>query len=182
MGNIHYKTAIKAMLVKLGVFEFILKRYLRLRTYKPAREKRKKYNSTGFQKNHWEEELLKYKNSDKDPFLFGDEWGDLAKPDSVLGNYLGIREVLLNKISGQSTVLEIGTLGGKWTKYMFGANKIICVDINTVFIDFVKELFPESISKLEFYVSKGNELTGIADSSVDLVFSMDTLVRVEKKI
>ncbi len=62
-----------------------------------------------------------------------------------------------------------------------GGGKVICVDINSTFIECVKNRFPNSIEKLKFYVSSGNELSGIADSSVNLVFSMDTLVRVEKK-
>ena len=65
---------------------------------------------------------------------------------------------------------------------MLHAKKIICVDINEYFIDYIKSNFPkEALRKFSFYVSSGNDLNGVKDCSCDLVFSMDSLVRVEKK-
>lgn len=65
---------------------------------------------------------------------------------------------------------------------MLHAKKIICVDINEYFIDYIKSNFPkEALRKFSFYVSSGNDLNGVKGCSCDLVFSMDSLVRVEKK-
>ena len=125
--------------------------------------------------------MLEFNNSNNNPSEYGYEWGDPDNSNDQLGNYLSIKQKLLSSISDNTVVLEIGTLGGKWTRYLLPAKRIICVDINSYFIAYIKKLFPDSIDKLTFYVSEGNELNGVIDSSVDLIFTMDTLVRVEKE-
>ena len=142
---------------------------------------RRKFNSRKFQFKHWENHLFEFSNSDKNPSEYGYEWGDPDNSNDRLGNYLSIKQKLINSINDKTVVLELGTLGGKWTRYLLHAKKIICVDINSYFIDYIKKLFPDSIGKLNFYVSEGNELMGVMDSSVDLIFTIDTLVRVEKE-
>ncbi|NQT24633.1 class I SAM-dependent methyltransferase [candidate division KSB1 bacterium] len=141
---------------------------------------RRKYNSRKYQLEYWEKHLLEFSNSNNNPSVYGYEWGDPDDPENVLGNYLSIKQKLIDSITDNMVVLEIGTLGGKWTRYLLNAKKIICVDINKYFISYIKKLFPESIDKLDFYISEGNELKGVIDSSVDLIFTMDTLVRVDK--
>jgi len=49
---------------------------------------------------------------------------------------------------------------------MLHAKKIICVDINEYFIDYIKSNFPkEALRKFSFYVSSGNDLNGVKDCS-----------------
>ena len=177
------KKAIKDSFEAVGIWEFFFRYYNMLAKYRKAHKK--KLNSTKLQKQHWEDDLINYKKSGKDPSLYGYSWGDPDSPDNLqsqLGDYLSIKQKLMSKITDNTVVLEIGTLGGKWTRYMSHAKKIICVDINEYFITYVKQLFPEAtILKMDFYVCEGNELNGVSNSSVDLIFTMDTLVRVEKE-
>jgi len=136
-------------------------------------------NSFDFQKVYWEEFLKEYKN--KDIEKCGYEWGDPNNEKDELGNYKKIKHLLTSNINENSSVLELGILGGKWTKYMLNSKSITCVDINDFFIEFIKNRYSEFINKLKFYISSGDELKGISSESIDFVFCMDTLVRVEKE-
>lgn len=136
-----------------------------------------KYNTPWYQKKHWEEELAKYDwNSKK---LFGYDWGDPENSNDRWGNYLEIKKRLLSHVTSDTTVLEIGSLGGKWTQYILHARRIICADINELGFEYIKKKLPHD--NIAFYLTRGNELRGIEDSSVDFVFSLDTLVRIPKK-
>lgn len=139
------------------------------------------FNTNSIQKILWTSHLKYYSENPSENDIYGYEWGSPENDKDSLGNYLEINNLLQKIIFPTSTILEIGTLGGKWTKYMLNAKKIICVDINSYFIEFIKEKFKSNINKLDFYISKGNELEGITNNSIDLVFCMDTLVRVEKE-
>lgn len=139
-------------------------------------------NKLAFQKECWEQNLLEYMDCHGDLEHYGFAWGDPENANDILGNYLAVLEKLQSLIHVDSTVLELGTLGGKWTKYLFQANKIICVDINSLMETVIKQRYPESADKFHFYVSSGDELNGIASDSIDLVFCIDTLVRSSKKI
>jgi ubiquinone/menaquinone biosynthesis C-methylase UbiE len=139
------------------------------------------HNNLEMQKLLWHKHLKEHINDNKDIEKFGYEWGDPENEFDNLGNYLKINNYLQKLIKSDSIVLEIGTLGGKWTKYMLDAKKIVCVDINNFFIKAIKQRFNNFLNKFEFYISKGNELNGIESNSIDIVFCMDTLVRVEKE-
>jgi SAM-dependent methyltransferase len=139
------------------------------------------YNSIDAQRNFWESHLQKYINNNDDINFYGYTWGNPDKSNDRLGNYFKIRERLQGKIKTHSCVLDLGALGGKWTKYMLSASSIICVDINEYFSSVIKSRYPEFVHKLKFYISAGNELSGILSGSVDFLFCMDTLVRVEKE-
>ena len=138
-------------------------------------------NTNFAQKIWWENHLKNHFLNQLDHNIYGYEWGSPENDKDPLGNYLKINNLLQKIIFPTSTILEIGTLGGKWTKYMLNAKKVICVDINSYFIEFIKEKFKSNINKFDFYISRGNELEGITNNSIDLVFCMDTLVRVEKE-
>lgn len=136
-----------------------------------------KYNLTAYQKWHWKNELAKYNwNSAK---LFGYDWGDPENANDRWGNYLEIKNRMLSHITPTTCVLEIGSLGGKWTQYLLHARQIICADINELGFEYIKKKLPCDNTK--FYLTKGDELHGIDDGTVDFVFSLDTLVRVPKK-
>lgn len=77
------------------------------------------------------------------------------------------------------TVLELGCLDGKWSKYFFGkAKDVILVDLDKRIENILRKKFPQA--KFLFYLTRGNELSGIATNSVDFIFSMDSLVRCPK--
>ncbi|MBI4308992.1 MAG: class I SAM-dependent methyltransferase [Candidatus Omnitrophica bacterium] len=149
----------------------------RIKGHLHARWRSLRENNVFSQKQHWQEELAKYDwTSDK---LFGYAWGDPESPKSHLGNYLEIKNRLVGQLTPGMVVVEIGSLGGKWTQYLLPAQEIVCVDINDLGFDYIRRKLPHP--HIRFYLTKGDELRGIADGAVDLIFSMDSLVRVPKK-
>lgn len=133
------------------------------------------------QKVFWANHLMEHINNNKNLETYGYSWGNPESSKDPLGNYLAINTLLSNLIKEDSTILELGTLAGKWTKYLLKAQKVICVDVNSYFIDIIKQRYTSELQKIEFYVSKGNELQGIKNKSIDVLFCIDTLVRVEKQ-
>lgn len=132
----------------------------------------------------WERAIQEYDINNKE--LYGYIWGDpnaeQAYEDNkkIIGNYLKIKEeYLLPYIHNYTTILELGCLGGKWTQYFLNAKKIICVDITEKSFEYIKHKL--NTDNIDFYLTKGNELKGVEDNSVDIIFSIDSLVRVEKK-
>lgn len=136
------------------------------------------YNNLPFQRSHWKEELARYDwNLER---LYGYEWGDPEDPNDRWGNYLEVKNRILSILNPEKTILEIGSLGGKWIQYFLKAKNIVCVDINELGFEYIRKKLP--YDKITFYLTKGDELKGIKDNSVDIVFSMDTLVRCPKRI
>lgn len=159
--------------------EFIVKSLSTFNGYKTIPELN--YNKLSTQKYFWNNHLENFYTNELNMDRYGYEWGDPENSKDELGDYLYINNKVQSLINSKSTILEIGTLGGKWTKYMLNANKIICVDINEYFIKVLNERYQDNLPKLEFYISNGNELNGIKTNSIDIIFCMDTLVRVEKE-
>lgn len=140
------------------------------------RYKIRKANTLSHQKGHWAEALAKYDWAAQK--LYGYDWGDPENANDRLGNYLAVKNRLMALVTPQTTIVEIGSLGGKWTQYLLNAKKIICVDINDLGFAYIRQKLPSP--NIEFYLGRGDELNGIASESVDVVFSMDTLVRCPK--
>jgi cyclopropane fatty-acyl-phospholipid synthase-like methyltransferase len=133
---------------------------------------RKKSNNVKYQKHYWKDQLLNNKNChyrfDR-PICQNKELGDYEKIK---------KKYFLPQIKGKR-VLEIGCLGGRWSKFFFGiARKIYLVDLSSYAGVFLKREFPNE--KFEFYKTKGYELKGIKADSIDFVFSIDSLVRAPK--
>jgi len=140
-----------------------------------------RYSSYQYQLQHWKEYLVDFNNTQRTSEVsFGFEWGDPEDENDRHGNYRKVLDLLKSNFDQNDVVLEVGVLGGKWTKYMLDAKKVIAVDINAEFTGYLRKKFPDA-SNMDFYVSQGYELAGIKDESVNLVFCMDTFTRVRKK-
>jgi len=101
-------------------------------------------------------------------------WGDPDKDK----DYIALKQFLLSTVNVGCTTLEIGSLDGKWTKYLSHCLNI-CVDVGDAgFIRF-KDKYPHIPAT--FYQTKGDELKGIQDNSVDVVFSFDTFILLTKE-
>jgi SAM-dependent methyltransferase len=77
------------------------------------------------------------------------------------------------------SILEIAPGYGRWTQFL----KVQCdtlnlVDLSETCIEACKKRFSDS-SHISYFVNDGKSLDMIADNSVDLVFSFDSLVHVE---
>lgn len=77
------------------------------------------------------------------------------------------------------TLLEIAPGFGRWTHYLTGhCARLIGVDITERCLDICRERFA-SRSAAEFHLNDGESLPMVADASIDLAFSFDSLVHVE---
>lgn len=139
------------------------------------------HNNTIAQRTFWQNHIETYLDQGCDIERYGYTWGDPEAADDPLGNYRWVLHKMLSWLDDDSTLLDLGSMSGKWLKYFLSAKKLVCVDINTAFIDVIRQRYAAHIDKFSFYQTTGNELHGIANRSIDIVFCMDTLVRVEKE-
>jgi cyclopropane fatty-acyl-phospholipid synthase-like methyltransferase len=105
---------------------------------------------------------------------FGDRWGH---PESF-APLLEVRRRFIDPyfVPG-STVLEIGSGGGRWTQYFRSAGQLVVVEFNPESFDCLHKRFPD----LRFapYQTSGYEMDGVETASVDLVFTFDVFVHLE---
>lgn len=109
--------------------------------------------------------------------LYGYEWGD---PDMIAPLGYVRDHFLLPWITPQTTLVEIGPGGGRWTQYMLAARKIHAVDYHQELLDELKENFPAP--NIDFICNHGDDFPGIAPGSVDFVFSFGVFVHLDVDI
>lgn len=80
------------------------------------------------------------------------------------------------------TILEIACGGGRWTQYLKNlCQRLIVVDLSPRCIQLCKARFA-ACRHIEYHVNDGKSLPMIQDSSVDLVFSFDSLVHADAPV
>src|SRR3954465_4440834 len=80
------------------------------------------------------------------------------------------------------TILEIAPGFGRWTQYLKDlADRLILVDLAEKCIEHCSTRFADA-KNMEFHVNDGRSLPMVADASVDLVFSWDSLVHADMDI
>jgi SAM-dependent methyltransferase len=133
------------------------------------------YNKVDFQRKHWEKFVTStYKDENKDSY-----WGDLNSDNHKLGNYVWIKDYL-HKHSNGKRIIDLGSLYGKWTPHFKDSKEVICLDLQKSGFDVIKKNNPDK--NIRFIQTPGDSIPNIDDSSVNFIFSMDTLVRTDKKI
>jgi SAM-dependent methyltransferase len=86
-----------------------------------------------------------------------------------------VDDVLLRLVPAGGTVLEIGPGGGRWTEVIAPrAQRTIVADVSTT----VLALVAQRVAGVETVLSPGARLPGVADASVDAVWSFDVFVHV----
>ena len=103
--------------------------------------------------------------------LYGIQWGN---PET----HAALRTVrdhwLVPYVNPKKTAVEIGPGGGRWTRYMVGFKKLWAVDFHQELLDELGRNFSgPNISRLK---NNGTDFPGIADKSVDFVFSFGVFV------
>jgi ubiquinone/menaquinone biosynthesis C-methylase UbiE len=121
----------------------------------------------------WGAMMAGFRSNDQERH-FGDRWGCPEDFPPLLE--VRRRFVELYFRPGQ-TVVEIGSGGGRWTQYFVTAGLLIVVEFNPESFACLRRRFPD----LRFtpYLTSGYEMTGVADSSADLVFTFDVFVHIE---
>jgi precorrin-6B methylase 2 len=109
--------------------------------------------------------------------IYGLEWGD---PETCPPLRYARDHFLQPYISPQSTVVEIGPGGGRWTRYMLGAGRIYAVDYHQELLDELRTNF--DADNLIFVKNSGNDFPNIPNESIDLIFSFGTFVHLDLEI
>jgi SAM-dependent methyltransferase len=80
------------------------------------------------------------------------------------------------------TILEIGPGYGRWTQYLKDlCDRLVIVDLTEHCIAYCREHFSED-TNLDYHVNDGRSLSMIEASSIDVVFSFDSLVHAEADV
>lgn len=109
--------------------------------------------------------------------VYGLEWGD-PETSPPLGY---VRDhFLLPYVSPNTTLLEIGPGGGRWTRYMLGAERIYAVDYHQELLDELKSRFNRP--NITFVRNNGDDFPGVPDHSIDFLFSFGTFVHLDVDI
>ena len=122
---------------------------------------------------------------------YGEQWGDPAAPRwrRVLGTLVGkarfrklpqvVRDYIEPYVRPDAACLEIGPGGGRWTQFLLGARELVLVDLNPEFFDYLRARFPDAVARMRFYQTRGYDLAGVSDASIDFAFSFGTFVHIE---
>jgi ubiquinone/menaquinone biosynthesis C-methylase UbiE len=103
----------------------------------------------------------------------GEEWTLSAEWKQAL-----IDEVLLARIPAGGVFLEIGPGGARWSAVLHQrARRLVLVDVSDRPLALCRERFAAA-ENVEYVLSSGNDLPGVADSSVDAIWSFDVFVHV----
>jgi len=110
----------------------------------------------------------------------GDEWSSWWGDTPALWH--GALLPRLHAFLPAAKILEIAPGYGRWTQYLKDAcERLVVVDLAERCIDHCRERFATA-SNIEYHVNDGRSLDMVADRSVDLAFSFDSLVHVEADV
>lgn len=113
-----------------------------------------------------------------EPGIFGLEWGD---PESAPQLKVIRDEWIAPQLKSNTTVLEIGCGGGRWSRYLVGESRTVyLVDA----IPRALELLRRAIlfdALYRFRLAPSGELR-IPEQSVDYIFSFDTFVHFHRRL
>jgi 2-polyprenyl-3-methyl-5-hydroxy-6-metoxy-1,4-benzoquinol methylase len=110
----------------------------------------------------------------------GDEWSRAWGGPSP--EWFGTILPRLKSFIPAKTILEIAPGFGRWTQFL----KVLCddlilVDISSKCIEACRSRFAAD-PRIQYHVNDGRSLSMVADDSIDLVFSFDSLVHVEADV
>ena len=77
--------------------------------------------------------------------------------------------------------MEIGSGGGRWTKYLLDFGRLYVTDLNKEFFPYLLDRFGPR-PNISFCHSSGADLPGIPKNSIDFVFSFGVFVHIETDV
>jgi SAM-dependent methyltransferase len=114
----------------------------------------------------------------------GDEWDGQARAcgqpyETWKGSV--VKTFLSPNITSSSIVLEIGPGHGRWSKELAGrCLELILIDLSPNCIQFCRELLSEH-DNIRYIVNDGRALMGVAETSVDFIWSFDAFVHMDRE-
>jgi ubiquinone/menaquinone biosynthesis C-methylase UbiE len=110
----------------------------------------------------------------------GNEWSsDYGTP--VMQWYASILP-RIHRYLPAPTILEVAPGFGRWTHFLKAScRELVLVDLSEKCIEACKERFKLE-SHITYHVNDGKSLDMVKDNSIDLMFSFDSLVHVEKDV
>ncbi len=104
----------------------------------------------------------------------GEEWTLSAEWKQAL-----VDDVMARWVPTGSSVLEIGPGGGRWTEHLLArAARLTLVDVSAHPLGLCRERFAADLARVSFVRSSGRDMPGVAQRSIDAVWSFDVLVHV----
>jgi ubiquinone/menaquinone biosynthesis C-methylase UbiE len=104
----------------------------------------------------------------------GEEWSLSADWKDSL-----VQQVLRRYMPAGKDILEIGPGAGRWTEFLHPlASHLIGVDISQKCVDLCRERFGAA-GNASFLTTSGSSLAGVADQSIDAIWSYDVFVHVD---
>jgi ubiquinone/menaquinone biosynthesis C-methylase UbiE len=115
----------------------------------------------------------------------GDEWSGMAaycgQPYPEWKAAL-VDTFLLPDLTATSDVLEVAPGHGRWSSMLVGTvRSLTLVDLSQSCIDACRERFADA-SNVTYIVNDGTSLFGVADESIDFVWSFDSFVHMERDV
>jgi SAM-dependent methyltransferase len=103
----------------------------------------------------------------------GEEWTHSEEWKQSL-----IDDVMRAELTPQTTILEIGPGGGRWTEPLLKiARHLVVVDLSDRCIEVCRQRFADA-PNIEFHVNDGRTLPAVASESIDNVWSFDVFVHI----
>lgn len=131
----------------------------------------------------WDQYARDWKGRHPDLAHIGDEWtGEAAGAATTLTDYERLIEerFIAPHVASTDTVLEIGVGGGKTAALLLRhATRLVCADISAEMLAATRARIGED--RARFVKLDGRSLKPIADASVDVCFSFDTMVHIEPR-
>ena len=110
----------------------------------------------------------------------GDEWSGPWGGTELM--WYGTLLPRLHAFLPAGTILELGPGHGRWTQYLKEvADRLVLVDLAEACIAACRERLGAD-SGISYHVNDGKSLDMVADRSIDLVFSFDSLVHAEADV
>ena len=110
----------------------------------------------------------------------GDEWSRVW--GGVSSQWFGTLLPRLKSFVSAPTILEIAPGFGRWTQFLRPlCSKLVLVDVSPKCIAACQRRFAGD-EGIQYHVNDGQSLAMVADESVDLAFSFDSLVHVEAPV
>tara|TARA_B100001250_G_C19768066_1_gene775726 strand:+ start:777 stop:1541 length:765 start_codon:yes stop_codon:yes gene_type:complete len=128
------------------------------------REKRASVNFS----NIWKEEIIKNLNEKEN-------WRRNSKTHLDMIDFVLLKKIFKILVKNHNSIIDIGSYDGYFIDYYKNFKKIILSDLTEH-----SNLYPDN-KKFEFIKLNGKDLNNIPSSYTDVIFSISTLVRVNKK-